>query len=383
MRVMPLPGARGLTAAVALLVASLAIGAGAAQAKGPVFGVVPQDGALPSAGDLGLMRSGGASSIRLLLDWATIEGTQGSYNWGATDVVVRRATKHDVEPLFFLYGTPDWAAHQDGRSCAGDCSIYAPSSAATRDAFARFAGAAVERYGPNGDFWRAPAPTASPRPPNERPCRCSVAHPIRAWQIWTEQNSPKYFAPEVDVAGYAQMLIGASAQIKAVDPGADVVLGGMWGPPSASNAVTPVSRYLRRLYEVPGIESSFDSIALHPYAPDFARAMKAVKTARKTVARAGDPKAGTWITEIGWAAGGPRANAYVKGRQGQARLLSRTLSELRRKRHAFRLRGVFWYTWRDKGGGAAICEWCGHSGLRTKRGSAKPAWRAFTQVAKR
>ena len=108
-----------------------------------------------------------------------------------------------------------------------------------------------------------------------------------------------------------------------------------------------------------------------------------MRTARRTLARVGDRRAGTWITEIGWAAGGPRENPYVKGRQGQARLLSRTLSELRRRGRSFRLRGVFWYSWRDKAGGSSICEWCGHSGLRARDGSAKPAWTAFAKVAKR
>jgi hypothetical protein len=52
-----------------------------------------------------------------------------------------------------------------------------------------------------------------------------------------------------------------------------------------------------------------------------------------------------------------------------------------RKRRAFRLRGVFWYSWRDTVGGDQICAWCGHAGLRNGDGSAKPAWDAFVKVA--
>jgi hypothetical protein len=55
--------------------------------------------------------------------------------------------------------------------------------------------------------------------------------------------------------------------------------------------------------------------------------------------------------------------------------------ELLGKRRAFRLRGVFWYSWRDKDGGDQICAWCGHAGLRNADGSAKPAWDAFVKVA--
>lgn len=99
----------------------------------------------------------------------------------------------------------------------------------------------------------------------------------------------------------------------------------------------------------------------------------------------GDRRVGLWITEIGWASGGPRQEPYVNGDAGQARLLEKAYDDLLRKRRAFRLRGVFWYSWRDKDGGDhggdRICAWCGHAGLRNADGSAKPAWDAFVKVA--
>jgi hypothetical protein len=100
------------------------------------------------------------------------------------------------------------------------------------------------------------------------------------------------------------------------------------------------------------------------------------------VKQAGDRDAGLWVSEIGWAAGGPKSNPYVKGLDGQARILTRALSTYQRKRRSLRLRGVFWYSWRDKKGGDTICEWCGHAGLRAKNGSEKPAWRAFIRLAR-
>ena len=92
--------------------------------------------------------------------------------------------------------------------------------------------------------------------------------------------------------------------------------------------------------------------------------------------------AGLWVSEIGWAAGGPKSNPYVKGLDGQARILTRALTAYQRKQRSLHLRGVFWYSWRDKKGGDAICEWCGHAGLRKKNGTEKPAWRAFVRVAR-
>ena len=47
-----------------------------------------------------------------------------------------------------------------------------------------------------------------------------------------------------------------------------------------------------------------------------------MKLVRRTVKRAGDPGVGTWITELGWASGGP-TNGLVKTPKAQARLLKR------------------------------------------------------------
>jgi len=209
-----------------------------------------------------------------------------------------------------------------------------------------------------------------------------VASPLRVWQVWNEQNSPKYFAPRVDVRSYAKLLKAASRAIKSVDPGAEVMLGGMWGPADARKVVLPLRPYLKRLYKIDGIKKHFDSIAIHPYAASTRGSLDQLEVARAAVKRAGDAKVGTWITELGWAADGPKSNLYVKGLEGQAKLLGRTLAGFERKRRKFRLEGVYWYSWRDKSGGELICDWCGYAGLRALDGSAKPAWKAFTRVAR-
>ena len=421
---------RGAALAAALLGLTLALLPATATAD-PVYGVVPQDGAVPEAADLELMPAAGISSVRLLASWATAEPSPGQYNWSTLDAMVRETTNHGIQPYLFLYGTPQWAAEMDGRSCVGnDCSVYAPKSAATRAAFADFSAAIVKRYGPGGDFFKAPVstrpvsdlpvetatgssgtsfttaallddplcqiptlcpdppppppppPDSPPPPPTEPPCGCTEAHPITVWQIWNEQNSPKYFAPKVNVGSYAKLLAASSAAIKGVDPTAEVVLGGMWGPASAKKVVLPLTPYLTKLYKIDGIEDSFDSIALHPYSSGVSGSIAQLKAARKVMKRAGDGKASMWISELGWAAGGPKNNPYVKGNKGQARLLAGALKAFQKKQRSFRIEGVFWYSWRDKPGGGSICEWCGHAGLRKKDGAAKPAWSAFAKAAK-
>jgi hypothetical protein len=424
--------------AVAILLAL----AGPVSAK-TVFGVVPQDGGLPSGDDLKVMSHGGVRSIRLMAHWPTAQPTKKkNYDWGTLDGLVREATRHDVKPFFMFYGTPDWAVAKDGRhNCdPGACVVYPPSSHATRKAFAAFVGAAVKRYGPGGTFWRKPKsggrggltgvlgpvdpcaidptlpgcapppptvcdlnpslpgcappdgpgttpppppPPTTPPGPNEPPCGCSKAHPIRVWQIWNEQNSSKYFAPKVDVNKYAKLLKAASNAIKKADPKADVVLGGMWGPDSAKKVVMPIDEYLKKLYGVHGARQSFDSIALHPYSANVSGSLAQLDTARRVADNAGDRGAGLWVTEIGWASGGPNDEPYVKGNTGQAKMLKQVLGKMKSRRERYNLRGVFWYSWRDKEGGEKICDWCGYAGLRELDGSAKPSWKAFSKLAKR
>ena len=403
------------------VVAMLALTARADAAK-PVFGIVPQDGALPDASDLNMMPAGGIGGMRTMLPWGSVEQSPGEYDWGGTDAIIHETTSRGIAPLVFIYGTPEWAAKMDGRNCdGGACSVYPPRTPATRAAFRAFAAAAAKRYGPGGDFWSVPVntlpttpgttdepastnpedtgnglcdllpvcpPTPPPPPPpidpplpGQPPCGCTKPSPITVWQIWNEQNSPKYFAPKVDVRGYAAMLKSAAAGIRSVDPKAEIMLGGMWGPNSAREVVMPTKAYLEKLYKL-GADDDFDSIAIHPYANNATASVAQLETARKVAVAAGDREAGMWVTEIGWAGRGPRENPYVKGLVGQARVLTRALSAYKRKARSFHLRGVFWYSWRDKKGGDAICDWCGHAGLRAKNGDAKPAWRAFVRVAR-
>jgi hypothetical protein len=410
--------------------------AASAHAAAPSYGVVPQNGAVPSKADVEEMAAGGVTSIRLILHWPSVESVPGEYNWSSIDAMVRETTNYGVKPFFFLYGTPNWAAKIDGHGKCDkrDCSTYAPTSGKTRRAFADFAGAAVKRYGPGGDFFKdpdgnggarpmaattdflglgaipcepiplpgcedddppvdppppppppdpppepAPPPPSPPPPPDQPPCGCTEERPLRAWQLWNEQNSPKYFSPKRDTEAYARLAKKAGAAIHEADPGADVVLGGTWGPANAEKVVLPNKPYLQELYAVKGIKKAFDSIALHPYAANTAASVQQLKEARKVVKKEGDPKVGIWVTEIGWAADGPTTNPYVKGPDGQAKLLRKTLSKFA---HGYNLRGVFWYSWRDLPGGDSICEWCGYAGLRNLDGSPKPAWQELSTLAK-
>jgi len=78
---------------------------------------------------------------------------------------------------------------------------------------------------------------------------------IRDWEIWNEPDSSTFFSGTP--AQYAQMLRAAHDAIKQVDPGADVLLGGMSGP-GAMN-------WLGQVFAVPGADAAhaFDTANIH------------------------------------------------------------------------------------------------------------------------
>lgn len=332
-----------------------------------LLGIVPQRDV--DGHDIELMSRTGVDSIRVLLPWTVIEPERGSYDWSAGDEVISAAAKAGLIPLPFLSGTPKWAWELDGRECSSKCSNYAPSSPPTRGAFAQFASAAVRRYGPDGTFWE------------EHPDLPYT--PVGAWQIWNEQNSPFFYRPAPDAYAYAALLERVSQEIRSVDPDAEVVLGGIWSLEDRPSGVVGAGNYLRRLYRIDGVEASFDGIAIHPYDGSAAGALEQVRTVRRVARRAGDGSVGLWVTELGWAASGKVNEALVKGRRGQARMLKRVFGRLMRSREELRLRGAYWFAWRDTERGRAVCSWCAHSGLLSRSGRPRPAYEAMRALAER
>jgi hypothetical protein len=281
---------------------------------------------------------------------------------------VRALAEEGITALPFLFGSPGWAGQRDGYDCDGfGCITYPPASIETRYAFARFAGAAVRRYGPGGTFW-AEHPLLPYRP-------------IRAWQVWNEQNLEAFHRPDVDASSYAEVLMLVAGEIRAADEDAEVLLGGMFGKHSNSRIVG-AARYLRDLYRVPGVAESFDGVAVHPYDPRARGVLDQIRAARKVIRAQGDD-ADLWITELGWASGGDRDQNLVSTRAGQARLLRRSFSQILRSAGPWRLRGVYWYAWRDTETerDVTVCAWCPRAGLISRSGAPKPAFDALRSIA--
>lgn len=330
------------------------------------FGVSPQ--APLSAADFDRMATAKVGTLRFELSWSGADPTAAphDYDWSRTDSIVGRAAASGIQVLPFVFGTPSWVAELDGYQCGESCVSFVPRGSAALAAWEDFLGAAAARYGPGGEFWTL----NQLLPPL----------PIRAWQLWNEQNSPTYFKPRPDVAGYAMLVASGHEAITEVDGGAEIVLGGMFGTPFGGlKPGIAAWRFLARLYDQRGAKRSFDAVAGHPYGAQLPQVRAQVELLREQMAKAGDGGAELWITELGWASAG-FPDPLNRGPQGQAERLKEVFRYFLNKRRMLNIRTVNWYSWRDNPDPAAgLCTWCPYSGLVTADLLDKPSLKVFTR----
>jgi hypothetical protein len=367
---------RRLTVTAALL-ASLAVVLPASLAGGrpgglpkDFFGIVPQT--LLTDRDVQYMSAGHVGAIRVPVQWFAVQpSARGRYEWAGLDQAVEVAARANLTVLPFLYGTPAWLAH--------DPTKMPIDSGRARRAWVAFVEAAIRRYGPGGEFWTEHAPAAAainyvPAIPKPRP--------IRTWQIWNEANF-FYFAYPVSPSRYARLLKLTHGAVKRVDPGAKVVLSGLFGDPDeGGKRGMAAAGFLRALYKTPGIKADFDGVALHPYAFHVEELEELVEDVRAVVRENHDAGAGLYITEMGWGSqNDPRRVAFEQGIRGQARELRGAYRYLIENRRRLNLKGTYWYSWKDVPGTA--CNFCDSVGLfRAGKGfRPKPAWHALVSLS--
>jgi hypothetical protein len=326
------------------------------------FGISPQT-PLTEA-DVEHMEAGGIGSLRWPLAWESVQPTAKSeFDWAGFDEVVRMAAFGRLRVLPFLAGTPKWLAPK--------FTILPIDSARRRRAWQAFVHAAVERYGPGGDFWREHwFGSADPVP----------SLPILDWQVWNEANF-FYFATPASPTRYARLLKITSPVIRSVEPNARIILSGLFGEPTAQppNALSAV-KFLQRLYRVPGIRSLFDGVALHPYADRATKLEEMTEEMRELVLENHDPTASLYITEMGWGSqNDPEIVSFERGARGQVIEMRDAYNYLIANRRRLNLRATYWFSWKDAEDLCNFCDSVGffHAGEGLR---AKPSWRAFVRL---
>jgi len=360
---------RAWSAALAVAAIGLAVAAAPAAAVPKTFwGVVPQ--ATPSTEQFQRLQRGKVGSVRIPIPWNAVQPIQGAVpDWRGVDAFVRGAAIAGIDVLPFVSGAPAWAVASDPSISSHPPVTLPVKTGAQRAAWSAFLTMAVERYGPGGRFW-AENPTVPPRP-------------VRAWQIWNEENF-FYFVSRPNPVDYGKLVKLSDTAIHAIDPGAKVVLGGMFAypkearsrrkPPKAFFATT----FLEKMYEgTPGIKSRFDAVALHPYTGEFKALTPQLEEVRATLKEAEDPGKPLWITELGWSSQPPSGgNSFAKGPSGQAKQLKGAFTLLRQRSAKWRIQRVYWFSVDDQVG---VCNFCDGSGLFGPGFVPKPAWSAYVK----
>lgn len=122
---------------------------------------------------------------------------------------------------------------------------------------------------------------------------------IKYWEIWNEPN-----ASSIDPALYAPLLTESYQAIKAINPTAQILFGGL------GSAWDDSRDYLEAVYNALGNARPFDYLAIHPYPKASTDPINylhsdigyqtIIDKFLETMFNHGDNNKKIWITEIGW-----------------------------------------------------------------------------------
>ncbi|HEX6687798.1 MAG TPA: hypothetical protein VF085_03945, partial [Solirubrobacterales bacterium] len=205
-------------AAAAGVVATTSLSAAGVAPAAPrsFFGIVPQT--VLSDEDARYMRAGGIGTVRLPINWESVQPTRrGGYDWGSVDREIAIVAGQGLRVLPFLSGVPHWLSHKS--------TTLPIDSGRARQGWTAFVKAAVKRYGPGGEFWVEHSPSVA-----KDGIVISASVPIHVWQIWNEANF-FYFNYPVSPTRYARLLKLSYRAVKSADPGAQILLSGLFGEP--------------------------------------------------------------------------------------------------------------------------------------------------------
>lgn len=353
-----------LLAVCALLVLTVLAAATPAQAKLPraFFGVVSED---VFAGEysyqrptLAQQRHSGVRLLRQNFDWRHIERERGEFDFSVTDRFVLNAAKEHIEVMPLLFGEPEWATSRPPGNT--DRATFPPYRVGD---FGAFATAVAKRYGRDGTLWEEHPDVKS--------------RPVRAYQVWNEPNLPIYWGGRPSPKRYAALLRATHRALHEVDERAQVVTAGL---PKSKKGMS-LRSYVKKLYRA-GARPAIDVLGVNPYSPSLKGIEKQLREARGALPKRAR-KTPLWITEIGWASGGPPTKGRRVGMEAQAKLVTRVFRNLAKKRKQWRLKGIVYFAWRDAPvypGGKDF--WGLHTGLYAIDGTPKPAADAMHRVTR-
>lgn len=292
---------------------------------------------------LGRIAAGGLGYVRAEIAWASVETAPGQYDFTGTDAEMAALAAHRLRWLPVVEDAPPFRTGPGGdRDTVG---ITPPSDPYQ---YAGFVKVLVERYGAHGSFWRSH--------------RSLPYDPIEAWQVWNEPSLAAYWLPRPNASAYAKLLEATHAAVHSVDPHALIVLA---GNPFAAG-VSFVGKLLRL-----GAGRWFDVAAFNDYSSRVLYAEEDLVLLRRTMDAHGARHTPIWITEFGWADGGP-SSPFTAGRAASKRV-SRLLDYFVARRRSLGIARAFYFDWRDPADvPKSVDFWGYHMGLYRSDDTSRP-----------
>ena len=236
-----------------------------------------------------------------------------SYDWLVLDFYAATIARHGMRWMPIIDYAAPWASSDPNHH------THAPPD--DNADYAAYAAAFAERYGRGGDFW------------DEYPDVPEI--PVTTYEIWNEPNLKWFWLPDAEPARYADMYIRARGAIKAVDPSARAITGGL-APDSADD-------FVRAMYAArPELRGQVDGVGLHPYSRTAPGVFAKVRSMRTTLESLGEGGVPLHITELGWVTSG-QGSAIVAPEEERAALIERTTDTLVRSDCG--IGSVVPYTW--------------------------------------
>jgi hypothetical protein len=317
------------------------------EARAAEPGVVLANQSAPESAQLPAL---GTHWVRLFATWSDLEPVRGaglSANWVANYEQTFRSLPAGTKVILDVAGTPEWET--------GSSNEHTPP--ANPNEYAAFVGALAQRFGSY----------------------------VSAYEIWNEEDSSGWWAGGPNPAAYTQLLKATYPVVKAADPSATVVLGGLVGNDY---------EFLEGVYKAGG-KGYFDAVGVHtdtacnlrsPY--EFIRSTEtnrmlpdsflAYQEVHAVMLANGDEKP-IWMTEVSWrttnatceegAFAGQKAGGVSEAQQA---------SYLREAYHCLEqapyVQVALWFPLTDEGADT--------SGLLRTNGSRKPSFAAMQSYAR-